>query len=203
MTQAPRLFAPATARNRGPILDVLRRVLPASGSVLELAAGTGDHAAFFAESLPGLDWRPTEADPHLLPEIEARRRAAGLANLREAALLAIDGPDWRAPDTPLAAIVAINLLHIAPWPVAEHLFAGAGRALAENGILFLYGPYRRDGAHTAPSNAQFDAMLRRHDPAWGVRDLDAVARLGEAHGLALDETVAMPANNLSLIFRRA
>jgi SAM-dependent methyltransferase len=207
MTPEPRFLAPATARNRGPILEVLRRIMPASGRVLEIAAGTGDHAAYFAAALPGLDWQPTEADPRMLPEIELRRREAGLANLREAASLAIEGPDWAArsgfAEPPLAAIVAINMVHIVPWPATENLFAGAGDALAADGLLFLYGPYRRGGSHTAPSNTQFDAMLRRLDPAWGVRDLEAVTRQGEAGGLMLDEIVEMPSNNLSLVFRRA
>lgn len=210
MTDAPSFFAPATARNRGPILDVLRRVVPNTGAVLELAAGTGEHAVHFAEALPGLDWLPTEADPCLPTEIDARRSAAGLPNLRPAARLVVEGAGWpeaalagRPDGTGFAAIVAINLLHIAPWAVSEALFAGAAKALEPGGILFLYGPYRRGGSHTAPSNAQFDALLRRHDPDWGVRDLEAVAALGEAQGMALEEVVAMPANNLSLVFRRA
>lgn len=207
MTIEPQFVSPATARNRGPILAVLRRILPASGRVLEIAAGTGDHAVHFAEALPGLDWQPTEADPRMLPEIEARRLAFGLANLREASLLAIETPDWAAragvAEPPLDAIVAINMVHIAPWAATEHLFAGARDALAANGALFLYGPYRRGGSHTAPSNAQFDAMLRRHDPARGVRDLEEVTRLGEEGGLILEEIVEMPSNNLSLVFRRA
>jgi SAM-dependent methyltransferase len=207
MTTEPRFLAPATARNRGPILEVLRRVLPASGRVLEIAAGTGDHAVHFAGSLPGLDWLPTEADPRMLPEIEARRLASGLANLRDASLLAIEAPDWAAragiAEPPLDAIAAINMVHIAPWAATEHLFAGASDALAPNGVLFLYGPYRRGGSHAAPSNEQFDALLRRHNPAWGVRDLKAVTRLGEAGDLILEEIIEMPSNNLSLVFRRA
>lgn len=207
MTPEPQFVSPATARNRGPILEVLRRILPTSGRVLEIAAGTGDHAVHFAASLPGLDWQPTEADPRMLPEIEARRMASGLANLREARLLAIETPDWAArvgiAPPPLAAIVAINMVHIAPWTATEHLFSGAQDALAAKGVLFLYGPYRRGGSHTAPSNAQFDAMLRHHDPARGVRDLEEVIRLGDESGLILEEIVEMPSNNLSLVFRRS
>lgn len=199
MTDARR-FAPATARNREPILAVLRRVLPASGTVLEIASGTGEHAAHFAPHFPALTWQPSDADADNLASIAAWAAASGAANIRPPILLDVTAPDWGVEG--VAAILAVNMIHIAPWAAAEALMAGAGRRLPPGAPLYLYGPYKRGGQHTAPSNAAFDADLRRRDPAWGVRDLDDVARLAERSGLDLAEVVAMPANNLSVIFRR-
>ena len=199
MTDARR-FAPATARNREPILAVLRRVLPASGTVLEIASGTGEHAAHFAPHFPALTWQPSDADADNLASIAAWAAASGAANIRPPILLDVTAPDWGVEG--VAAILAVNMIHIAPWAAAEALMAGAGRRLPPGAPLYLYGPYKRGGQHTAPSNAAFDADLRRRDPAWGVRDLDDVARLALQSGLDLAEVVAMPANNLSVIFRR-
>jgi len=193
------LTSPSVARNREPILAVLRRVLPVRGIVLEIASGTGEHAIHFAAALPELIWQPTDRDPEARRSIAARRAAAVLPNLLPPLELDAAAPSW--PVERADAIVAINMIHIAPWSAAEGLMAGAARLLAPGGILYLYGPYQENGRHTAPSNAAFDASLRARDPEWGVRDVGAVAELAARHGLALAERVAMPANNLSLDFR--
>jgi len=193
------LRAPAVARNRDPILAVLRRVLPARGTVLEIASGTGEHAVHFAAALPGLTWQPTDCDPDALRSISAHRAAAQLPNLLAPLALEVTASTW--PVTHADAVVSINMIHIAPWAAAEGLMAGAGRLLAPGGVLYLYGPFKEHGEHTAPSNAAFDASLRAHDPNWGVRDTGDVAELAHVHGFELVERVAMPANNLSLVFR--
>ncbi|WP_082728057.1 DUF938 domain-containing protein [Burkholderia mayonis] len=195
-----RQWAPATERNREPILDVLKRVLPARGIVLEIASGTGQHAVHFAAALPDLVWQPTDTEAAARASIAAWAADAALPNLRAPLALDVCVEPW--PLAAADAIVCINMIHIAPWAAACALFDGAARVLPDGGVLYLYGPYRRGGAHTAESNAQFDAQLRSRDPAWGVRDLEAVAELGRAAGLALDEIVEMPANNLSVVFRK-
>ncbi|KVW25900.1 SAM-dependent methyltransferase [Burkholderia ubonensis] len=195
-----RLSAPAAERNRGPILNVLRRVLPARGDVLEIASGTGQHVVHFAAGLPGLHWRPSDPDAQARRSIAAWIAQAGLSNVD--APLAFDVRDAAWPFAALDAIVCINMIHIAPWACAEALFAGASRVLRPGGVLVLYGPYRREGRHTAPSNAAFDAQLRSRDPSWGVRDLETVVALGLDRGLDCIEVVEMPANNLSVVFRR-
>lgn len=195
-----RLSAPAAERNRGPILDMLRRVLPASGDVLEIASGTGQHVVHFAQALPALRWHPSDPDAHARRSIAAWVASTGLTNV--ASPLAFDVRDASWPFAMLDAIVCINMIHIAPWACAEALFAGASRVLRPGGVLFLYGPYRREGRHTAASNAAFDSQLRSRDASWGVRDLEAVVALGRDHGLGCTEVVEMPANNLSVVFRR-
>lgn len=189
-----RRHAPATQRNREPILAVLRRVLPASGVVLEIASGTGEHAAFVAAALPGVVWQPTDVDPTALPGIASW--CANVPNVRPPLVLDVTQP-W--PVERADAIVCINMLHIAPWEAGQALLRGAGRVLAPGGVLYLYGPYRRGGAHTAPSNAAFDDTLRAQDPRWGVRDLETVVATAAAAGLRHAETVEMPANNLSVV----
>jgi cyclopropane fatty-acyl-phospholipid synthase-like methyltransferase len=192
--------SPAVARNRDPILAVLRRVLPAQGTVLEIASGTGEHAAYFAAALPHLTWQPTDLDADARASVAAHRAAAQLPNLKTPLAL-----DARAPSWPVAradALVSINMIHVAPWAAAEGLMAGAGRLLATGDVLYLYGPFKENGQHTAPSNAAFDASLRARDPQWGVRDVGDVAALAERNGLKLVERVAMPANNQSLVFQR-
>jgi hypothetical protein len=191
--------APAVARNRDPILAVLRRVLPARGMVLEIASGTGEHAVHFAAGLPDLTWQPTDCDAGALRSIRAHRALAQLPNLMPPLELDASAPVW--PVTHADAVVAINLIHIAPWSAAEGLMAGAGALLARGGPLFLYGAFKEDGRHTAPSNVAFDASLQAHNPQWGVRDKGDVIELARRHGLDLVERVAMPANNLSLVFR--
>ncbi len=199
-TSADCRHAPATERNRGPILEVLRRVLPSEGRVLEVASGTGEHAAYFAPQLAPRLWQPSDPDPDLRRSIAAHARLAACETLEPPLALDACDPDW--PVTEAAAVVCINMIHIAPYAAAEGLVAGAGRLLAPGGVLYLYGPFKRDGQHTAPSNAAFDQSLREQDPAWGIRDLEAVAELAAAAGFGPAEAIEMPANNLSLVFRR-
>lgn len=194
------LVAPAVARNRDVILQVLARLLPPAGRVLEIASGSGEHAVHFARALPALLWQPSDPALAALRSIAAHARAAALPNLQPPVRLDAGAAEW--PVERADAMVAINLIHIAPWSVAEGLMAGAGRVLPAGGLLILYGPFTVDGAHTAPSNAAFDADLRERDPLWGLRDVDAVAAAGAGRGLRLIERVAMPANNLVLAFRR-
>ena len=198
MSDDPRLFAPSAARNRGPILQALRPHLPATGTVLEVASGTGEHVAYFAAALPGLHWHPTDLAAERRASIDAW--AAGLPNIRPAIALDATAPDW-----PLAradAVLCINMIHIAPWAAAEGLVAGAARVLAPGGLLALYGPYRQAGQPMAPGNAAFDAELRGRNPAWGLRRVEAVAALAVAAGFGPPLVEAMPANNLLLLFRR-
>jgi hypothetical protein len=197
-----RAYAPAVARNRDPILAVLRRVLPERGSVLEAASGSGEHAAYFAAALAGLAWQPSDPDPEARASIAAHRTRAGLPNLLLPLALDVAAADW--PVGRADAVVAINMIHIAPWTATIGLMRGAARLLPSGAPLYLYGPFKIDGRHTAPSNQAFDqGYLRARNPQWGVRDLGEVAALAAAHGLAHVETVAMPANNLSVVFRRA
>lgn len=192
--------SPSALRNRDPILAVLRGVLPAHGAVLEIASGTGEHAVHFAGGLAAVTWQPSDRDADALASVLAHRAAARLPNLREPLELDVTAPVW--PVDRADAMVAINMIHIAPWTAAQGLIAGAGRLLPAGGVLFLYGPYREDGRHTAPSNEAFDASLKSRNPEWGVRDIGEVSELARANGLDLAERVAMPANNLSLVFRR-
>lgn len=193
-----RRTAPAAERNRGPILDVLRRVLPERGLVLEIASGTGQHVAHFAQALPDLEWQSTEADLSSLPSITAW--TDDLPNVRAPLVLDVHQPRW--PVAHADAITCINMIHIAPWQATLDLMAGAARTLGEGGILFLYGPYRRFGGHTAPSNEAFDADLRSRNPTWGVRDMEAIEVIARGHGFTLNEAVEMPANNFSVVFRK-
>ncbi|MDY7117292.1 DUF938 domain-containing protein [Halomonas sp. SSL-5] len=196
-----RRYSPAAARNRQPILEALRAALPERARVLELASGSGEHAVHCAAAMPGWMWQPSDPTPEALASIAAWREQAGLANLAEPLRLDATAVDsW--PAGPFEAIVAINLMHIAPWAVSEALMARAGERLVRGGVLYLYGPYRRGGEHTSASNAAFDADLRRRDPRWGVRDLEQVVAEAEHHGLRLEGTVEMPANNLSVLFVR-
>jgi SAM-dependent methyltransferase len=196
----PRQYRPHVERNRDPILDVLRRILPQRGLVLEIASGSGEHVAYFARALPQLTWQPSDPDATALASSAAHRDDASLPNLLAPLHLDVTAPSW--PIERADAIVCCNMIHIAPWAACEGLIAGAARVLAPGGILYLYGPYKIGGAHTAPSNQEFDASLRSRDPAWGIRDLDEVAALAARHDFKLIETVKMPANNLSVIFSR-
>lgn len=223
-----RLDAPATGRNRGPILAILERWLgcaagsvsagsPSAGAsstgagpsdsastppldVLEIASGTGQHAVFFAEALPHLRWQPSDPDSDHLLSIEAWRVETGLGNVAAPIRLDVRAGDWGLVGS-VDAIFNANMIHIAPWPVAEGLFAGAARVLKPQGLLFLYGPFRVGSRHTAPSNEAFDADLRRRNPEWGIRDLEQVVAEASASGLRLVETDEMPANNKLLVFR--
>lgn len=192
---------PAPERNKQPILDVLTRVLPQGGRVLEVASGTGQHVVHFAAGLPQLTWLPTDPDPVHLDAIWTRVESAALANVEPPLELDVLREPW--PVGAVDAIVCINLIHIAPWSATEALMSGAAQRLPVGGVLFLYGPYRRGGDHTAPSNAAFDQSLRARDSSWGVRDLEQVTALAAGHGFTLAEIVPMPANNLAVCFMRA
>lgn len=198
--EAYKRYAPATLRNRDAILAVLRAALPSSGLVLEVASGSGEHAVHFAAALPALDWQPSDPDPAALASIEAWRGEAGLPNLRAPILLdaAADWPIDRAD-----AMVCINMVHISPWDATVGLFTQGARLLPKDAPLILYGPYFQADVAPAASNVEFDASLRARDPRWGIRALEDVGSLATAQGFALDRVEAMPANNLTLIFRRS
>ena len=203
-TADARQCSPSAARNRGPILDVLTRVLPKKGIVLEIGSGTGEHASTLPRLLPGLIWLPSDPDAGSRLSIEAWIATEGLANVRAPVALDVRRGIWGVEgDAPLDAMVSLNMVHIAPWEAALGLLAGAGRLLGPYGVLFLYGPFMLGGTHTAASNAAFDADLKRRDPRWGVRDVDDLVREGALRGLELREVVKMPANNLSLVFVKA
>lgn len=191
--------APAAERNKEPILDVLRRVLPKSGLVVELASGTGQHVIHFAAALSSLTWQPSDPEPEARASIEAWIAETGLPNVRKP--LALDARQEPWPVDRADAVLAINMVHIAPWTATLGLLRGAARLLGERGVLVLYGPYRRHGSHTAPSNQAFDAQLRASNCEWGVRDLEAVVDAARDSGLEVRETNEMPANNLSVVFR--
>lgn len=195
----PRRHAPATERNRAPILEVLARVLPETGLVLEIASGTGQHAAWLSERLPGRVFQPTDADEASLPGIDAWcSESRGV--VRPALHLDVHAPEW--PVSRADAVLCINMIHIAPWSAALALFRGAARILPASSPLYLYGPFQREGRHTSPSNASFDASLRERDPRWGVRALEDVIATASESGFTLAEVVPMPANNLSVLFTR-
>ena len=196
----PRIHRPHVARNREPILAVLRRVLPARGLVLEIASGSGEHAAYFAKEIPGLTWQPSDPDAAALASIAAHNAAAALPNLLAPLRLDVTAKDW--PVGRVDVVMCNNMIHISPWAATEGLIAGAERVLTAGGILFLYGPYKIGGRHTAPTNQAFDEDLRSRNPEWGIRDLADVTALAQRHGFAAPETIEMPANNLSVIFRR-
>jgi len=185
-------------RNKRPILEVLQRVLPGEGRVLEIGSGSGQHAAFFSTELPSVEWQPSDIDPDNLASIRAWREEAARSNFLEPIRLDVLEDDWgiEAADAAFSA----NLIHIAPWECTAALFAGARRHLKPDGLLIIYGPFRIGGSHTADSNAEFDNDLKKRDPRWGVRDLEAVIDVAE--GFELEERVEMPANNQTLVFRR-
>ncbi len=194
-----KLEHPSSERNKRPILDVLRRVLPASGTVLEIAGGSGQHAAFFSENLPGIEWLPTDIDEERLASIRAWREDSSGTNLLEPRRLNVLDADWEIGTVDV--VFSANMVHITPWECCLGLLAGARRHLSPGGLLILYGPFGIGGEHTAPSNAAFDESLRSRDPRWGVRDLDAIR--DAADGLVLEERFEMPANNQVLVFRRS
>ncbi|MGL4284885.1 MAG: DUF938 domain-containing protein [Phreatobacter sp.] len=194
------LSAPSVQRNREPILAVLREVLPSRGLVLEVASGSGEHVVHFAAALPGLTFQPSDPDTAALGSIAARTAKSGLANIRPPLRLDAAAPDWPVPAAD--AVICINMIHISPWRATLGLFAQAGRVLRPGGVLYLYGPYRRPGRELEPSNLAFDESLRSRNPEWGLRDLDTVAALAAASGFGAPAMTEMPANNLSLVFRR-
>ena len=200
MFEDARRFAPAVARNKAAITEVLVRHAPASGLVLEVASGSGEHALHFAAEFPALSLQPTDPDAAALASITAWRAEARLANLLPPLMLDVMATDW--PVQKADAVICINMIHIAPWGATAALMSGAARILPPGAILFLYGPFKRGGLHTAASNGEFDASLRAQDARWGVRDLEAVTDTAGEAGFAAPIVEAMPANNLSVIFRR-
>lgn len=190
--------APSPERNKQPILEILARVLPQRGLVLEIGSGTGQHVSHFARALPGLTFQPSEFDRERHASIAAW--SEGLANVLPPIGFDVTRLPW--PVTAADAIVCINVIHISPWEATLALMKGAGEILPPGGVLVTYGPYRREGRHTAPSNEAFDASLKSRDPRWGVRDMAEVAAAAHAQGLGLEEAVAMPANNFTLVFRK-
>ncbi|WP_324696297.1 DUF938 domain-containing protein [Novosphingobium sp. RL4] len=195
-----RRHAPAVVRNRDPILAVLRGALPSSGLVLEIASGTGEHAVYFARAMTGLDWQPTDPDAAARASIEGWRETERLPNLLAPLELDAAAQDW--PVGSADAIVCINMVHISPWQSALGLMAGAGRLLTAGAPLVLYGPYRREGHAIEPGNAAFDEDLKRRNPEWGLRLLEDVADIAAVRGLDLEQVISMPADNLSLVFRK-
>lgn len=200
---SPRRHSPAAERNRDPILAVLREVFPATGTVLEIAAGSGQHAVHFARALTGLTWWATDPSPEARDSIADRAAEAALPNLRGPVDLDVCDPNWPGLPSHLDAALCCNMIHIAPWEATLGLFAGLGPRVRPGGVVTLYGPFQRDGGHTAPSNAAFDADLKSRDPRWGVRALEDVTRVAEAQGFVQTRIVAMPANNLTVVFVRA
>lgn len=215
MAADARQYAPATQRNRDPILEVLSQVLPPTGTVLEISSGTGEHAVYFAPRLQPRHWQPSDPNPVARASITAWRDAHPADNLWPPLNINVEEPVWAVeqsvnvsetagagPPEPIVAIANINMIHIAPWSACLGLMAGAGRILPPGGILYLYGPYKQHGEHTAPSNAAFDQSLRSQNPTWGVRDLEAVIEVAHNHQLTLVKNVTMPANNLSVVFQK-
>ena len=204
-----RLDAPAFHRNHEPLRAALEKHLAGcSGNVVEVGSGTGQHVVYFARHTPDLVWWPSDLNQRHVKSIEAWRVHSGLPNIRSPLRIDLSDPGW-CPEmrsgqgpTNLAAVFCANVIHIAPWTVAEGLFAGVGRYLRADGKLFLYGPFKRDGKHTALSNAVFDTSLREGNPDWGVRDIGDVETLARGAGLGLVDTIEMPANNLTLVFAR-
>jgi hypothetical protein len=193
-------FIPAAERNKGPILDVLARVLPRRGVVLEIASGTGQHVIQFAKALSGLTWQPSDPDAELRESIALRIGEEQLTNVNLPIDLDVTRLPW--PLQAADAVVCINMIHVAPWSATLALLEGTKALLQTELVLFLYGPYRRFGQHTSKSNEQFDTDLRAHDPEWGLRDLEAVSEAAASSGFVLAEIVEMPANNFGLIFKR-
>jgi SAM-dependent methyltransferase len=195
-----RRSAPHVARNAAPIADVLREVMPSRGLVLEIASGTGEHILHFAGEFPRLLWQPSDSEPAALRSIEAWRAESGLFNLLPPVSLDVRAADWPVPEAD--ALLCINMIHISPWTATIGLLRGAGRLLGPGAPLYLYGPYRQADVETAPSNEAFDASLKARDPDWGLRDLEEVSAEAGKNGLRLERILAMPANNISAIFRK-
>jgi hypothetical protein len=195
-----RPVSPSAERNKGPIADVLKRVLPGHGTVLEISSGTGQHVVHFARKMPHLTWQPSERDELSLRWIKQWMAAEALENILFPLRLDVTELPWQVG--PAAAAVCLNMIHIAPWSATEGLICGAETVLGQDGILFLYGPYLRNGVETSPSNVAFDSDLRSRNPEWGLRNLDDVIRCAVLHGFGQPEIHKMPANNLSVIFHR-
>lgn len=191
---------PAAERNKQPILDVLLRVLPASGVVLEVASATGQHIEHFARAMPNLTWQPSDYDAEHVATLQERVRRSGLENLLPPLRLDVTEATW--PIEEVAAIYNANMIHISPWEVTVGLFTGAARLLRSGAVLVSYGPYSIDGQHVSDSNRTFDESLKSRNPSWGVRDVGEVSAVATSHGFTLEERVLMPANNFTLIWRK-
>jgi SAM-dependent methyltransferase len=200
VSEADKRYAPATLRNRDAVVDVLRSALPKRGTVLEVASGSGEHVVHFAQAFPSLDWQPSDPDPAALRSIAAWTDETDLINVAPPVLLDASADDW--PVSAADAIVCINMVHISPWDAALGVLQGAARLLPTDGLLYLYGPYIQPGVETAPSNLAFDQSLKHRNPAWGLRNIADVEAAAGEQGFRLETIVPMPANNLSLIFRR-
>ncbi|WP_135080907.1 DUF938 domain-containing protein [Terasakiella sp. SH-1] len=199
---AERLFYPATERNREPILSVLQEHLPPKGRILEIASGSGEHVVHFAKSYPHITWHPSDLGPDCLNSIKAWRDHYGLSNIESPLQLdTTKAENW--PEFKVDALICINMVHISPWPATEGLMKKASQLLKKEGFLYLYGPYKKNGQHTAPSNVAFDQQLQATDSRFGVRDMERVVNEAEKNGLKLTQTTAMPANNFSLFFHTA
>ena len=200
-TSDRRRSAPAALRNREPIAEVLRQWLPASGTVLEVASGTGEHAVWLAGRFPDLDWQPSDVHPDALASIAAWADASGLPNLRTPVVIDAGAGDW--PVASAAAVLNINMAHISPWSASLGLIAGAAKLLPADGPMIVYGPWLKDDIETVASNLAFDSDLKARDPEWGLRRVEDFAAAASAKGLRLVEFRKMPANNLMLLFRRS
>jgi 16S rRNA G966 N2-methylase RsmD len=199
-----RQYSPATQRNRQPIFDVLTKVLLSGSNILEIASGTGEHAIFFASQLKSCHWIPSDINPLARESIKAWKNTQAVDNLNLPLSIDVTQENWQQQlkNKEIDAIININMIHIAPWTACLGLMTGAGQILPSGGILYLYGPYKRNGEHTAPSNDSFDRSLREQNPLWGVRDLEAVIEAAAAAKLRLQKVIEMPANNFSVIFSR-
>jgi hypothetical protein len=195
-----RILSPSAERNKGPITEILIRVLPAQGDVLEISSGTGQHVLHFAQAMPHIRWHPTERDADCLTSIASWLARTPRPNVKAPVYLDVHDAIWPAHE--VAAVVCINMIHIAPPSATEALLRGASNVIAPGGMLFLYGPYRQKGQHTSTSNEAFDQLLKSENPEWGVRNLEDVAHLAGSVGLELEQTHDMPANNLAVIFRK-
>lgn len=198
-----RLTAPAARRNQVPILEVIQRFVPEKGLIVEVASGTGEHAVFFARNFPTIFWQPTDIEPRSLESISAWKDEAKLHNLHPPKYLnVLEQPEREEEFHLIDMLVCINMIHISPWESTLGLMQFAGQSLAHGGFLFLYGPYKFNGRHTAPSNEAFDLSLKNRNPSWGVRDLEDVKEVAKSHHLDFMEHFSMPANNYSVVFKK-
>jgi cyclopropane fatty-acyl-phospholipid synthase-like methyltransferase len=200
MSKDARRYAPSSARNRDPLLQVLKSLLPQTGTILEIASGTGEHACYFAPAFGTAIWQPTDADESAIASIKAHRQADAPANLAPPLHLNVMEPEWHVGS--VDAVLCVNMVHIAPWACCENLLQGCAHVLSPGAPLVLYGPFKQDGAHTAPSNAEFDQTLREQNAEWGIRDIAEIAEAGKARGLTVEDPIAMPSNNLCVILRQ-
>lgn len=199
-----RLFSPSAARNRDPLLGALRGIVSGDVSLLEIASGTGEHAVHICTAMPGVLWQPSELADDALASIAAWKNATALPNLLDPVKLDMTVPGWWGCfERPFDVVLSLNMIHIAPWEAALGLFNGAGEILKESGALILYGPFSEGGVHNAASNEEFDRSLKARDPRWGVRDIDDLCEVAARHDLLLEQRMAMPANNQTLVFRKA